>query len=173
MDGWIGVIVMALAVVAVLTIPLVVLAGRRRWLARQGGTFECSLRLHPTAPGSGWVLGVARYNAEILEWFRFFSYSYGPRMRFKRCEVQVVESRPPDAVEAVSLYAGQQVVRLQVSRPDPRTGRTEPERPESERADSERVEQWDLAMSGDSLTGLLSWLEAAPPGVGSYGVSAP
>jgi Protein of unknown function (DUF2550) len=25
--------------------------------------------------------------------------------------------------------------------------------------------EWELAMSEESLTGLLSWLEAAPPGV--------
>jgi len=162
MDGWLEVVAAVVLVAAILVVPLAVLAGRRRWLARQGGTFECSLRLHPTAPGSGWVLGVARYNAERLEWFRFFSYSYGPRMKFRRCEVQVVESRPPDLVEAVSLYAGQQVVRLQVRR----SGRARPEGPEPE-----RLEHWDLAMSGESFTGLLSWLEAAPPGVGSYGSS--
>jgi hypothetical protein len=27
---------------------------------------------------------------------------------------------------------------------------------------------WELAMSAESLTGLLSWLEAAPPGVRRY-----
>ena len=26
-------------------------------------------------------------------------------------------------------------------------------------------QEWELAMSPDSLTGLLSWLEAAPPGL--------
>lgn len=170
MDGWLTVLVTVLAVVAVMLVPLAMLAGRRRWLARQGGTFECSLRLRPTvAPGAGWVLGVARYNGSLLEWFRFFSYSYGPRVRFVRSEVQVVNSRTPDPVEAVSLYAGQQVVRIQVRRPH----RAVLDRSAQERGQPERLEEWDLAMSGDSLTGLLSWLEAAPPGVGSYGVATP
>lgn len=156
MEGWLTVFLALLALITLLLVPLAMLAGRRRWLARQGGTFECSLRLRPTvAPGAGWVLGVARYHGSLLEWFRFFSYSYGPRLRFVRSDLQVLHSRPPDPAEAVSLYAGQQVVRIQVRRPP------------------ERLEEWDLAMSSDSLTGLLSWLEAAPPGVGTRGVATP
>jgi len=159
MDGWLGVGVAVLAVVTVLLVPLAMLAARRRWLARQGGTFECCLRLRPVvAPGGGWVFGMARYNGGLLEWFRFFSYSYGPRMRFLRSEVQVLHSRQPDPAEAESLYAGQQIVRIQVRR----EGQDQRGQPE----------EWDLAMSGDSLTGLLSWLESAPPGVGSYGLAA-
>jgi hypothetical protein len=60
--------------------------------------------------------------------------------------VRVLETRDPDAVEAVALYAEQRIVRFEIAEPN------EPE-------------QWELAMSPDSLTGLLSWLEAAPPGV--------
>jgi len=79
-------------------------------------------------------------------------------MRFLRSEVQVLHSRQPDPAEAESLYAGQQIVRIQVRR----EGQDQRGQPE----------EWDLAMSGDSLTGLLSWLESAPPGVGSYGLAA-
>ena len=107
--------------------------------------FECSLRLQMTTPGAGWVLGMARYSEGILEWFRFFSYSPRPRMTFLRGEVRVLETRDPDPVEAVALYSDQTVVRVQ-----------SPGRPD---------EVLELAMSADSLTGLLSWLEAAPPGV--------
>jgi hypothetical protein len=148
MHGWFVGAEIVLLVALLLILPLVVLALRRRWLARQGGTFECSLRLSRPS-GSGWALGVARYNAENLEWFRFFSYSVRPRKTFVRHEVNVLESREPDPVEAVSLYAGQQIVRIET--------RTD-----------ERAETCDLAMSGESLTGLLSWLEAAPPGAVAY-----
>ena len=144
-DWFVGGEVVALAVLLVLA-PLVILALRRRWLARQGGTFECSLRLGTSTPGAGWALGVARYNEEHLEWFRFFSFSFRPRRSFLRNEVTVLDDREPDSVEAVSLYVGQRVVRLE------------------EDTASEREQVCDLAMSGDSLTGLLSWLEAAPPG---------
>src|SRR6188768_3475570 len=106
MHGWFVGAEIAVLIVLVLVLPLVVLALRRRWLARQGGTFECSLRLRTSTPGAGWALGVARYNDENLEWFRFFSYSFGPRKTFVRNEINVLDSREPDPVEAVSLYVG-------------------------------------------------------------------
>ena len=146
MSGWLEVVILALLIIVLLQVPLGVLAGRRRWLARQGRTFECSVRLYPADAGSGWALGVARYNDSRLEWFRFFSYSIGPRLVFPRPELRVIETREPEPSEAVALYAGQQVVR--VEKRGPHGGQV-----------------WDLAMSRDSLTGLLSWLEAAPPGV--------
>ncbi len=141
----------ALLVLILLILALAVLAARRRWLARKGGTFECSLRLSASTPGTGWVLGVARYSGEKLEWYRFFSYRFAPRMSFSRHRFQVLTSRAPDAVEAVALYSGQQVVRLE-------------ERTTAARQSQRGPESWELAMSGDSLTGLMSWLEAAPPG---------
>jgi hypothetical protein len=146
MHGWLGVVELLAVLVLLLVLALLLLALRRRWLARQGGTFECSLRLHTSTPGSGWALGVARYNDGQLEWFRFFSYSWRPRKSFPRQEVRVLETRDPDPVEAVALYAEQRIVRFEIAL------RGGPER-------------WELAMSPDSLTGLLSWLEAAPPGL--------
>ena len=144
MDGWL-IALLAVVIAVVLCVGLLAaLAGRRRLLARDGGAFECSVRLRTTAPGGGWVLGVARYGEDQLEWYRFFSYSVRPRCRFVRRSVRVIETRAPDPVEAVALYAGQQVLVLETR--GARTDRTE------------------LAMSPDSLTGLLSWLEAAPPG---------
>ena len=145
MDGWL-VGILAVAVVVLVCVALLAgLAGRRRLLARDGGTFECSVRLHTATPGAGWVLGLARYSEDRLEWFRFFSYSARPRRRFVRGSVRVIETRDPEPAEAVTLYDGQRVLVLEDRRGN------EPDRAE-------------LAMSTDSLTGLLSWLEAAPPG---------
>jgi len=152
-NGWLGVAEALGLLILLLALALLLLATRRRWLARQGGTFECSLRLHTTTPGTGWVLGVARYRGGRLEWFRFFSYSWRPRMSFERDAVRVLETRDPDPVEAVSLYAEQRVVRFDVAHSDARRG---------------DPGEWELAMSPGSLTGLLSWLEAAPPGVTHY-----
>ena len=147
MEGWLGAGWIALLVVLVLIVPPVLLAARRRWLARQGGTFECSLRLRTTVTGAGWVLGVGRYNEENLEWFRFFSFSLRPRCAIVRTAVSVLEIREPDPVEAVAIYADQVVVRLQATATD---------------------QEWQLAMAPDSVTGMLSWLEAAPPGGSTY-----
>ena len=146
MDGWLAVVVVLLLVALLAAAALVALPLRRRWLAREGGLFECSVRLKTSTPGVGWVLGMARYNAEMLEWFRFFSYSSRPRASFRRDDVRVLNSRDPDAVEAVALYAGQRVVELEEQGPADVDGRA-----------------GELAMASDSLTGFLSWLEAAPP----------
>ena len=145
MQGWLGVVQILALCVALIALSLVVLAVRQRLLNRLGGNFECSLRLRVTTPGAGWVLGVCRYNEGLLEWFRFFSYSPRPRTTFSRSELRVLETRDPDPVEAVALSSDQTVVRVEA-----------PGRP---------GEVLELAMSADSLTGLLSWLEAAPPGV--------
>ena len=139
--GCLLVLLAALAAAALAALPL-----RRRWLAREGGLFECSVRLNRTTPGAGWALGMARYNAEMLEWFRFFSYSSKPRKSFLRNEVRVLNDREPDPVEAVALYTGQRIVELEEQGPGNGTG-----------------QPWEIAMSAESLTGFLSWLEAAPP----------
>jgi hypothetical protein len=146
MHGWLGVVEVLGVLAALFAISLLLLAGRRRWLNRLGGTFECSLRLRMRTPGAGWVLGVGRYSEGILEWFRYFSYSLRPRMVFPRRNVRVLETRMPDPVEAVALNADEKVLRLEMQ-------------------DWHAETQWELAMSQESLTGLLSWLEAAPPGV--------
>src|ERR671916_1856106 len=145
MHGWVGVVQILGLCVLLIALSLLLLAARQRWLNRLGGNFECSLRLRVTTPGAGWVLGGCRYSEGILEWFRFFSYSPRPRLTVPRSELRVLETRDPDPVEAVALSSDQTVVRVQ-----------SPGRP---------GEVLELAMSAESLTGLLSWLEAAPPGV--------
>jgi hypothetical protein len=144
MQSWLVAVEILVLVALCLALPLALLAGRRRWLARLGGTFECSLRLRSGPRAGGWSLGIGRYNQEILEWFRFFSFALRPRKSFVRRQVRVIDTREPSAAEAVVLYADQRIVRIEVA--------------------GDRLERCDLAMSPGSLTGLLSWLEAAPPG---------
>ena len=140
---WVGITeVVALVLVSVLLLPVACLGARRRWLSRQGGLFDCSLRLQPKTPGSGWVLGVARYSGDNLEWFRAFSLSLRPRVIFPRSQSRAGAQREPDPIESVLLYDDQRIIRMEVA-----DGRS-----------------WEVAMSMDSLTGLLSWLESAPPG---------
>ncbi|MBA8795539.1 hypothetical protein FHX74_003175 [Friedmanniella endophytica] len=146
LPGWLGAFEVVAILIGFAALALLVLGLRRRWLSRKGGTFECSLRLRAATGGGGWALGVARYSGEQLEWYRFFSYRFAPRKAFPRRDVRVLASRPPDPAEAVALYSGQQVVEIE------------------DRAEVP-ARRWQLAMSGDSLTGLLSWLEAAPPGL--------
>lgn len=139
---------LAVVVLIALAVPVILLYSRRRWLSRQGGMFDCNLRLSSSTPGTGWVLGVARYEGEYLEWFRAVSLSFRPRVRFERRTTAVVGQRVPEPAERLVLYHDQSVVILE------------------ERAGRQVVRE--LAMSPESATGLLSWLEAAPPGLGGY-----
>ncbi|MFT4262961.1 MAG: DUF2550 domain-containing protein [Nocardioides sp.] len=115
---------------------------RRRWLSRAGGAFACSYRHGNQTPGTRWVLGVARYRGHELQWFPAFSLSLWPSRRFDRGLVKAGEQRDPDAREAAELLEDQRIVGIQGT-PD----------------------EVELAMAPDSMTGLLSWLEAAPPGM--------
>ncbi len=122
------------------------LFARRRLLSRSGGTFECSIRMHPpskataAAAARGWTLGLARYSDTKVEWFRIFSFSWRPKLTFAR-ELTVLSRRDPHGAEAFSLYGGHVVVAVRLD-----SGRT-----------------IELAMSHSALTGFLAWTEAAPP----------
>jgi hypothetical protein len=128
------------ALVLLVLVGLIALALRRRFLTRQGGTFDCSLRLRPGSHGKGWALGIGRYAGDTLEWYRVFSFAARPRRTLGRQELEILDRRPPTGPEVFSLLAGAVVVRC--------------------RHASGYVE---FAMSPDALTGFLSWVESAPP----------
>ncbi len=147
-----GLPIVVQAVVVVLVVAIMVLAWvlvRHRLLVGRPGAFDCSLRLPHAAPGGGWVLGVARYSGEYLEWYAAFDVWLRPRLQLERAWTVAVDQRPPSPIEEVALYNQGSIVVLEQRR----TSR----------------DPHELAMSTDSLTGLLSWLEAAPPGLGRYG----
>jgi hypothetical protein len=136
-----------LADAAGLLLLLVLLYGiclvvRRRGISRHVGTFEFSVRVRSTKAGRGWLLGVGRYTAGDLEWFRIFSLAPRAKLTFRRSELEYVGRRDPyPGAEAYSLYSGHVIVSCKTP-----TGPLE------------------VAMSPEALTGFLAWLEAAPPG---------
>lgn len=149
MDMGVALEVVGGVLLALLLVPLIVLYARRRWLARQGGMVDCGMRV--TGPvETPWKLGAARYNGEHLEFFPAFSFAFTPRVRLRRTATTVLGTREPSPEEGVVLYSGQRIVRLE-SAPD--FGDTQ---------------GWEIAMEAGSATGLLSWLEAAPPSVGRF-----
>ncbi|MBB0244713.1 DUF2550 family protein [Streptomyces alkaliphilus] len=133
------------AVLALVVFGLLGFGVRRRVIQRAGGTFDCSGRWTPPAPGQSsgknWVYGVARYNGDRIEWFRVFSYLPKPRLSLERDLIEVRERRHPQGDEEVALLPGAIVLTC--------------------RHDGSDLE---LGMSEDALTGFLAWLEAAPPG---------
>jgi hypothetical protein len=129
------------ALVILLCLAILGVVVRRRWLSRAFGTFDCSLRTTSGPHGKGWRLGVARYEADRIEWFRVFSPAMRPRHVLQRSDLVVQERRVPAGAEAFSVMSGFLIVRCRCPR-----GVVE------------------LAMSEQSYTGFASWLESAPPG---------
>jgi hypothetical protein len=125
------------AFLVILILAAGVIAIRRFLLERGGGTVECGLR-----KGSGsWRLGLASYQREELCWFGIFGLSVRPHEVFPRRDLTVVSRRLPTDAEAATLGPGMIVVECKLGE-----------------------DQVELAMGEAALTGLLAWLEAAPPG---------
>jgi hypothetical protein len=110
------------------------IAARRFLLERGGATVECGLR-----KGRGpWRLGVASYQLDEFCWFGVFGISMRPEETFSRRDLAVVSRRPPTEEEESILGPGRIVLECQIA--------------------------VELALAESALTGLLAWLEAAPPG---------
>lgn len=128
-----------LLVVCVL-VPVAWLVARRRWLSGRHRVFECSLHRPGTDAGS-WMMGIARFRDETVEWYRVFSLSLRPAYTFTRGTTRVLRVRQPEAAEAAEVYTGHVVADLDAP-----------------------YEGMSLAMSRPDLNAFSSWTEAAPPG---------
>jgi len=114
------------------------LAVRRFLLERGGGTVECGLR----KDGGPWRLGVASYQLDDLLWYSAFGISQRPEETFGRRDLMVDSRREPDAAEQTALGVGRVIIECSVGGND----------------------TVELALAESALTGLLAWLESAPPG---------
>jgi hypothetical protein len=130
------------AFILVLVLAAAFLATRRYLLERGGGTVECGLRRIPEGESGGnWRLGVAQYELEELHWFSAFGISARPEEILPRRDLTMVSRRVPDEGEEAILGSGRIIVSCDLPH-----GSVE------------------LALAESALTGLLVWLEAAPPG---------
>jgi hypothetical protein len=129
------------ALLALVVVAAVVLATRRFWLERGGGTVECGLR-RPSGRGT-WRIGVVSYQRDELRWHDALGVALRPEHVFPRRSVEVTSRRPVELSETPALDPTWIVV-------EAKTGTGE--------------DPVELAMSDEALTGLLAWLEAAPPG---------
>ena len=157
------------------------IAARRFLLERGGGTVECGLR-----KGNGpWRLGLASYQREELCWFGIFGLSMRPDEVFPRRDLTVVSRRLPTDSEAASLGPGMIVVECRLGEDSGQVSLTggsggpgsgDGAGGGSGAAGSGRGSGFgaagtpgqrgtvELALGEAALTGLLAWLEAAPPG---------
>jgi hypothetical protein len=114
------------------------IAVRRFLLERGGASVECGLR----RPGGLWRLGLASFQLDEFYWYRVFGFSMRAEQAFPRRDLTVVAHRPPTAEEVTILGPGRIVAECQLGGSG----------------------TLDLALAESALTGLLVWLESAPPG---------
>lgn len=118
----------------------------RRLRALRAGGVHTALRTRLDPSGKGWHLGVGRYQGDEFVWFRVLSLRLGPDSVIHRSGLEIADRRDPSGAELYGMPPGSRVLR--VSGTGASTGEPEIE----------------IAMSPDTLTGFLSWLESAPPG---------
>jgi hypothetical protein len=136
-------LVLSAAVVVGLFALFVLLVGsfflRRYLLTRQVGAFDCSLRKDPAPPSGGWMLGVARYEADRLDWFKVFGLSPRPGRTLARARLVVLDTRKARRGEG-NLGAGSVLVRCAYG-----------------------PAELELAMTEPDYNGFAAWIESAPP----------
>ena len=143
---WVTVLEVLGAIAVALLLGIVLIALRRR-VVQRGGSFDCSMRLRQKKFGQGWVLGVARYTGNQLEWYRVFSMSLRPSRVLPRDRLKIVRRRIPEYPETLAVMTGHVILEC-----------------------TESGAEVTLAMSEEATTGFAAWLEAGPPGrnVGVY-----
>jgi hypothetical protein len=126
---------LALLLVAALAIGLV---ARRLVLRRGGAVLDLCIR---SGDSNHWVLGLARYSGDRLQWYRAFSFSPRPSRSFRRAELRVIDRREPSRGEAAYFAHGAVVFECRHA-----------------------ARALDLAMPQTAVNGFQAWLEALTPG---------
>jgi Protein of unknown function (DUF2550) len=111
-------------------------------LGRRPGSFDCSLRQDLTRSAGGWMLGVARYHVDRLEWFRIFSFTPRPGRVLERSLLVVRDWYAPPETDIDTLMPESVIVRCHYQQ-----------------------EEIEFAMTREDYTGFATWLESAPPGL--------
>lgn len=113
----------------------------RRTIVARGGTIKLNFRLSTFVDGRGWSPGFGRFVGDELRWYRLFSLAIRPRRVLSRWGMAVESRRTPAGPERLALPPDWVILRCT-----------------SHRA------PFEIAMARSTVTGFLSWLEAAPPG---------
>jgi hypothetical protein len=133
---WIGIgILILLAFVAILFFRRALVAGAG------AGTIKLNLRVSTMLDGRGWSPGFGRFVGDELRFYRFLSLAIRPKRRLSRHSLVVERRRKPEGQELMSMPADWVILRC-LSHHAP----------------------VEIAMAKSTVTGFMSWLEAAPPG---------
>ncbi|MEU6021647.1 DUF2550 domain-containing protein [Micromonospora sp. NPDC048871] len=114
---------------------------RRALVTRSGGIIRLSVRTSTMLDGRGWSPGFGRFVGDELRWYRMVSFAVRPKRVLSREGLNVERRRLPEGQERMSMPADWIILRC--------TSRHAPV---------------EIAMARSTVTGFLSWLEAAPPG---------
>jgi hypothetical protein len=120
---------------------LFVIFFRARLLMLGGGNIRLQVRVSTMVPGRGWSTGIGQFNGDELRFYRMFSLAFRPKRILDRADLVIEERRHPEGPERLTMPGHWIVLRLDT-----------------------RGEQFEIAMAESTVTGFLSWLEAAPPG---------
>ncbi|SDY66718.1 Protein of unknown function [Micromonospora pattaloongensis] len=135
---WIGVaLLILLAAVTALFV-------RRAILVRAGGIIRLNVRVSTMLDGRGWSPGFGRFVDDELRWYRLFSFAIRPKRVLSRRGLAVERRRLPEGQERLAMSPDWIILRC-ISHQAP----------------------IEIAMAKSTVTGFLSWLEAAPPGAAS------
>ncbi|MEU4471722.1 DUF2550 domain-containing protein [Micromonospora sp. NPDC049204] len=127
--------------VVVILGALLTLFVRRALVTRSGGIIRLSVRVTTMLDGRGWSPGFGRFAGDELRWYRMFSFAIRPKRVLSRKGLAVERRRLPEGQERLSMPADWVILRC--------TSHHAPV---------------EIAMARSTVTGFLSWLEAAPPG---------
>ncbi|MFI7303560.1 DUF2550 domain-containing protein [Micromonospora aurantiaca] len=127
--------------VAIVVVALLILFIRRALFTRSGGIIRLSVRVNTILDGRGWSPGFGRFVGDELRWYRMFSFALRPKRVLSRKGLAVERRRLPEGQERMSMPVEWVILRC--------TSHHAP---------------IEIAMARSTVTGFLSWLEAAPPG---------
>lgn len=137
--------IIGICLVALLAI-LFVIFFRRRLLALGGGTIRLQVRTSALYPGRGWSTAIGQFAGDEFRVFRMFSFALRPKNVLKRDGLRIAGRREPEGPERLNMPGHWTILRCQSGAVDV-----------------------EVAMAESTVTGFLSWLEAAPPGQPGHG----
>lgn len=142
-------VIVAAAVVVIVALAMIWLLVRHQILLRRRGVFVCAFRAIGGARPGRWMLGVAQYASGTFRWYRPINPFMAPSVILRRGGMEMIEHHQPTGSDGVPFITSQVVVSLSTRLPG-------------------RLSRCQLAVDPGVLTGLMSWLEAGPPGGVDY-----
>lgn len=131
--------ILGLALLAFIVVLIVLVTVRRSMLARSGAVDVC-WRYDLDRSGHGWVLGQGRFDGPNLLLYRSFSPLPAAARRLSRERLTLGDRRCPVGTEADLLPVGSVIITC-----------------------TDGGTPFELAVSEQVSTGVLSWLESLPP----------